>query len=76
MDAVDELDDSNQDPNLEVSMVTAENEYDRLDFHPDEPRSNQFQYAVYFENIRHSLNCMLKIPIKKPFASNGLKLVI
>ena len=57
-------------------MVTAENDFDRLDFHPDEGRLNQFQYAVYFENIRHSLNCMLKIPIKKQFSSNGRKLVI
>jgi hypothetical protein len=38
MDAVDELDDSNQDPKLAVDIATAENDFDRLDFHPDEGR--------------------------------------
>ena len=40
MDADDELENSNQDVAAELS--NAENEFDRLDFHPDEGRMNQF----------------------------------
>ena len=40
MDADDELDNSKQDAAVELN--TAENDFDRLDFHPDEGRVNQF----------------------------------
>jgi len=40
MDADDELENSNQDVAAEFS--NAENDFDRLDFHPDEGRMNQF----------------------------------
>ena len=40
MDADDELDNSNQD--VAVDFNNAETDFDRLDFHPDEGRMNQF----------------------------------
>jgi hypothetical protein len=30
----------------------------------------------YFENVRHTLNILLKKPIKKPFATNSKKIVV
>ena len=42
-------------------------EYESTDFHAGESDvcSTTFAYAVYFENIRHTLNLKLKKPIKK-----------
>ena len=54
-----------------------ENDFSTQDFHPNEARPPPiFSYCVHFENIRHSLNIMLKKPIKKPFATNSKKIVI
>lgn len=46
------------------------------DFHPNEEAQPNFGYAVYLENLRHSLNIILKKPIKQLFAVNCSKLVI
>ena len=47
-------------------------EYESTDFHGDDPeyQNTSFGYAVYFKNIRHTLNTKLKIPIKKNFSTN------
>lgn len=56
---------------------THENDFSLQDFHPGEPKpAAQFQYACYFENLRHSLNVLLKRPIKKPFAAQSKKIMI
>jgi hypothetical protein len=47
-----------------------------MDFHPNELRPPpQFNYCLYFENLRHTLNILLKKPIKKLFATNSKKLI-
>ena len=46
------------------------------DFHPDEEQSKEFTYAAYFQNLRHTLNMMLKKPIKKQFSSRCEKILI
>lgn len=49
-----------------------------IDFHTGEPdqKTLPFGYAVYFENIRHTLNLTLKKTIKKQFSNQGTKFVI
>lgn len=55
---------------------TTEIDFSVIDFHPSEPRvPPQFNYCLYFENLRHSLNILLKKPIKKPFATNSKKII-
>lgn len=53
-------------------------EYESTDFHADDPehQNTSFGYAVYFKNIRHTLNTKLKIPIKKNFSTNCQKYII
>ena len=49
-----------------------------IDYHAGEPdeKSSPFGYAVYFENIRHTLNMNLKKTIKHRFSNNGSKFII
>jgi hypothetical protein len=48
------------------------------DFHPGEPDQKWlgYSYAVYLNNIRHSLNLLLRRPIKKKLTNNCAKLII
>lgn len=49
-----------------------------IDYHIGEPdeKNSPFGYAVYFENIRHTLNMNLKKTIKHRFSNNGSKFII
>jgi len=49
---------------------------EETDFHPDEEPAKEFTYAAYFQNLRHTLNIMMKKKIKKEFASRCEKIVI
>lgn len=49
---------------------------EETDFHPDEEPEKQFSYAVYSDNLRHTLNMMLKKPIKKQLSNNCYKFLI
>ena len=53
-------------------------EYELTDFHASEPELQpcQFGYAVYSENIRHTINMKLKLPIRKHFSYNCNKFII
>jgi hypothetical protein len=48
------------------------------DFHAGEIdlTYNSFGYAAYFENIRHTLNTILKKPIQTLFSNNGVEKLI
>lgn len=54
-------------------------EYHLQDFHKDQNDTTDymvtpFNVVGYYENIRHSLNLMLKKPLKQPFATRGVKI--
>jgi hypothetical protein len=51
-------------------------EFEATDFHPGEDMPSNFGFAVYLDNLRHSLNLILKRPIKKRFAVNCSKMII
>jgi len=51
-------------------------EFEFTDFHPSEEPSNNFGFAVYLDHLRHSLNLIMKQPIKKRFAVNCSKIVL
>ena len=46
------------------------------DFHPDEELCKEFTYAAYSKNLRHTLNIMMKKPIKKQLSSRCEKIMI
>ena len=46
------------------------------DFHFDEEPVKEFTYAAYFQNLRHTLNIMMKKPVKKKLSSRCEKLLI
>jgi len=51
-------------------------EFESTDFHPGEDAQFNFGYAVYLDNLRHSLNLVMKKPIKNRFAVNYSKIVV
>lgn len=51
-------------------------EFESTDFHPGEDQQLNFGFAVYLDNLRHSLNLIIKRPVKKRFAVNCSKLII
>lgn len=46
------------------------------DFHPNQPEPPPFTYSTYIENLRVTLNTMMKKQIKAPFQTNFKKAVI
>lgn len=43
---------------------------EETDFHPDDEPVKEFGYVVYSQNLRHTLNILLKKPIKKQLSYN------
>ena len=51
-------------------------EFELTDFHPGEDAPSHFGFAVYLDHLRHSLNLVMKKPIKRRFAVNCSKIVV
>ena len=49
---------------------------EETDFHPDEEPVKEFTYSAYFQNLRHTLNIMMKKPVKKQLSSRCEKILI
>ena len=53
-------------------------EFQNYDFHPNVSEGAQipFTYAANIENLRISVNMMIKKPVNKPFQTNSKKAII
>lgn len=59
---------------LKETIVDPNKEYDKWDFHPNEPDpKSQYTYSTNLESLRISLNTFLKKPLLKPFQTNSKK---